>query len=69
MMKRQRCRATNVAVDGPLPVDERCVLAVRHKGLHECRHGFQFKEDLKLSLTGIRFYDSETKPRPRRKRT
>lgn len=68
-MKRRRCRATSVAVDGPLPVDERCVLVEKHRGSHECPHGFGFDKDMKRPLAGIKLYDPITYGRPRKKKT
>lgn len=66
-MRRKRCTATATATDGPVPYAERCVLATRHKGPHECGHGFRFDGDTKR-LQETAYYDREREPKPRAKR-
>jgi hypothetical protein len=46
--KSRRCQASTVAIDGPVPQSERCVLKRGHEGQHECQHGFHFTKDLKI---------------------
>jgi hypothetical protein len=40
---RDRCRSTEVAIDGPVPRTERCVFVKKHAGRHECIHGFHWR--------------------------
>jgi hypothetical protein len=39
---KMRCRATEVAVDMPVPYEERCVRKRGHTGKHRCCHGFHW---------------------------
>jgi hypothetical protein len=41
----KRCEATEVTIDGPVPVDERCVLVAGHDGGHHSKSGRQFESD------------------------
>lgn len=41
---RNRCRATQIQTDMPVPSVERCVFVKKHDGRHKCPHGFHWRQ-------------------------
>ena len=49
----RRCRAREVAIDGPVPVDCHCVCKAGHEPPHHCQHGFHWLTGKALSFKGV----------------